>query len=279
MAYADARYQFSQDAQVVGSLIDFALKCKKFDRQNQASHFYRLEELAQSKKDADRIFLIYEGQRWTFKEGYDTAIKYGTWLKQTHGIAPREIVALDFMNSPKMIFLLLGLWAIGAYPALINYNLTNKPLLHCIKTSSARLVLVDDEIADNFSPEVREALASSDFRDNGKGSVEVTVVDLALESKIALMPGVREPDTVREGQGVNEGNRMACLIYTSGTTGLPKAAVGKLLLAPHLFLILIRKSRLVQGLRCLCLQLQMAWCAKRRRLLHCTTPLVLVDIF
>ena len=173
------------------------------------------------------MWLIYEGQRWTFKEGYDLALKYGTWLKQTYGIAPQEIVALDFTNSPKMIFLMLGLWAIGAFPALINYNLTGKPLLHCIKTASARLVLVDDEIASKFSPEVREALALGDFMGEGKGSVDVTIVDAALEGKIALVQGVREPDTIWQGQGINEGNRMSSLIFTSGTTGFPKAAVGK----------------------------------------------------
>ena len=227
-SYLNARYSLTQDLAVISSLIEFALKCKRFDRLGQASYFYRLEERAHSKEDADRIFLIYEGQRWTFKEGYDLAIKYGTWLKNTYGIAPKDMVALDFTNSPKFIFLILGVWSIGAYPALINYNLTNKPLVHCIKISKAKYVFVDDEIANNFSTEVREALAAPDFVKEGKGSAEVVVVDTAVENQIALTPGVRQPDSVHDGQGVNEGNKMACLIFTSGTTGLPKAAIGAL---------------------------------------------------
>ena len=142
-------------------------------------------------------------------------------------MAPEEIVGLVAMNSPKMVFMMLGIWAIGASPALINYNLTNKPLLHCIKVSGSRIVFVDDEVISNFNEEVRQPLAASDFREGGKGSVDLVVVDAAVEREIASSPGLREPDSVRANAGVNEGNKMAVLIYTSGTTGMPKAAVGK----------------------------------------------------
>jgi acyl-coenzyme A synthetase/AMP-(fatty) acid ligase len=224
-AYLNARWQLGYDLSILSSLILAQIGSRKLDRQDRVNIFYRLEEKAQSPKDAERTFLIYEGKRWSYKEAYGLTLKYGTWLKNTHGVNPKEIVALDATNVPKTVFLMLGLWSIGAYPAFINYNLTDKPLLHCIRTSTARIVLVDDEIQDKFSPGVMEALAASDFRSSG-GPVKVVVVNYAVEDHIAMLQAVREPDSTRSGAGIVAGDKMALLMYTSGTTGMPKPATG-----------------------------------------------------
>ena len=191
------------------------------------NYFYRLEEFALSRKDANRTWLIYEGQSWTYKEGYDIVLQYATWLKTTYAIASGEIVGVDFMNSEKFIFLTMALWSLGAKPALINYNLTSKPLLHCIKTSTARLVVVDEEVRSKFDTDVMGALASADFRDGGKGSVEVVIFEPALEKKVLSVAGVREPDSCRSGAAIQGSDKIAALMYTSGTTGLPKPAIGE----------------------------------------------------
>ena len=126
------------------------------------------------------------------------------------------------MNCPQFIFLWLGLWCIGAYPAFINYNLTGAPLIHCLKVSTARIVFVDEEIKSQFTDEVTLAMASTTFRD-GKGPMEAVIFDPATASKISsAVEPVREPDSSRAG---DPGHNMAALIYTSGTTGFPKAAI------------------------------------------------------
>ena len=148
-------------------------------------------------------------------------LKYAAWLKTEYSIAPKEIVALDFMNSPKFVFIWLAIWSLGANPALINYNLTSEPLLHCVRTSTARIIFFDDEIEHNFSDSVRSALQSSDFRD-GKGPVEMVRLDAAMERVVMSTDGIREPDSSRAGA---DNHQMAILIYTSGTTGNPKPAI------------------------------------------------------
>lgn len=213
----------------MGGLVGHALKSKKLDKQDRVNLFYALEDKALSKSFADHIFLKYEGREWTFKETYDVVLKYATWLKATHAIAPKEIIALDYTNSPKFLFVILAIWSLGAHPAMINYNLTGKPLLHCIRMSTARVVLVDDEVLDTFTPEVKEALAGNDFRDDGKGPVEVVIHDSVLEDKVSFVTAVREPDSSRTGAGINTGDKMSSLIYTSGTTGMPKPAIGRYL--------------------------------------------------
>ena len=182
--------------------------------------FYELERQATTKSSANREFLVYQDKSWTYKEVYDIAIKFGTWLKKTYAIAPREVVAMDFMNSPLFVFLWMGIWSIGATPAFINYNLTGDPLIHSVKSSTARVLFVDEEIKHQFSQEVVDKLGAPDVR-AGKGSIQIVYFDAALEQDMLSVQGVREPDLSRKAEKLDT----ALLIFTSGTTGLPKAGI------------------------------------------------------
>jgi len=221
LAYLNAKTSLSDDLSLLGALTKGTIKCRIKERKDRVNLFYTLEDHAHTRSSANHPFIVYEGREWTYKEVYDVVLKYGTWLKTTYNVAPKEIVAMDFMNSPHFCFIWLALWSIGAHPAFINYNLTDKPLLHCVRTSTARLLLVDNEVRSSFGKEVLDELASTSFRD-GKGPVEVVFFTPETESQILGMEGVREPDLSRSGA---MGHMMANLIYTSGTTGLPKPAI------------------------------------------------------
>jgi len=181
------------------------------EKKDRLNNFYKLEEHALGKR-AQAVFLIFDGRQWTYKETYQTVLKYGTWLKKTYNIKPKDIVAMDFMNSDKFIFLWFGLWAIGAKPAFINYNLVGKALAHCIEVSTANLTLIDPELEGNFTQELRDELSNVEFR----------VLTPELEAEIMSTEGIREPDASRTE---DLSQNIAALIYTSGTTGLPKPAI------------------------------------------------------
>jgi len=182
------------------------------EKNDRLNIFYNLEEHAKNKKVAGKTFLIYEGRHWTYKETYETVLKYGTFFKSTLAVKPEQIVAVDFMNSERFIFIWFGLWSIGARPAFINYNLTGKALAHCVRVSTATRCIVDPEVEDRVTQEVRDELPN----------VEFTAYTPELEAEILSMQAHREPDSVRSG---NTTSSLAMLIYTSGTTGLPKPAV------------------------------------------------------
>ena len=173
--------------------------------------FYTLEEFSKGKQ-AGHALLVHNGQRWTFREVYEIVLKYGTWLKTRYYIKSKDIVAMDFMNGEKFIFIWLGLWSIGAKPAFINYNLTGNALAHCIKVSTATLILLDPEIQHNITQDVRDELPNVQFE----------VFSRELEKEVMATEAVREPDSCRTEM---KSQSMAMLIYTSGTTGLPKGAI------------------------------------------------------
>jgi acyl-CoA synthetase (AMP-forming)/AMP-acid ligase II len=212
LLYVNAKWAVSYDWRLFVALMTSIMVTELREKTGRLNSFYVLEDHAKDRKLADKVFLIFEGRRWTFKQVYETVLRYGTWLKATFGVKRQEIVAMDFMNSEKFLFMQLGLWSIGARPAFINYNLTGKSLAHCIRASSARIVLVDPNVASNVTDEVRAELPDLQF-------IEFTP---QLEVDVMHTTAVREPDSERLAERMQD---MANLIYTSGTTGLPKPAV------------------------------------------------------
>ena len=221
LAYLNAKYQISYDWRLLSTYISGSVRLAVRERRDRVNFFYELEDLALRQKSADRIWIMYEGREWTYKQSYDTILKYGQWLKTEHGVQPGEIVAMDCMNSPMFVWLWFGLWSIGAKPAFINYNLTGRPLVHCVSVSTSRLLLVDEEVRANVTQEIIEELSSPSFRD-GKGSVNVVFLTPSILAPIDTLQPLREPDSARAGPKMHD---MSILIYTSGTTGLPKPGV------------------------------------------------------
>lgn len=220
-AYLNAKWSIFYDMGLIKSLVKMTLKSLFAERGDRLNLFYVLETHALSPNTADQEFIVYGGRSYTFRETYTMALKYGTWFKEVHGVRRKEIVAIDSMNSATFLFFVLGLWSLGAVPALINYNLSGKPLAHSVRASTAKLLVVDEEVRNCFPPEQLQTFASKSFRE-GKGPVNVVFFTPDVEAQVMGMEAVREDDKARAGVVPRD---MALLIYTSGTTGLPKPAI------------------------------------------------------
>ena len=259
LAYLNARHGVGYDWPMLSSFVGATVRLGRAERRDKLNVYYELEALAKGTR-ADHPWIIFHGQTWTYKEAYDIILKYGTWLRG-RGVQPGEVVAMDFVNSETFIWVWFGLWSIGAKPAFINYNLTGKPLMHTIKTSTARLVIVDEESKANFAEHVMaehgftpapatategmqanfdfemdqsevprsvksQALAQAQLQGitatPQKKQLEIVFFDKHLADSILMLQPTRQPDSCRANQKLNS---MAMLIYTSGTTGLPKPAV------------------------------------------------------
>ncbi|KAL2169095.1 hypothetical protein VTG60DRAFT_6422 [Thermothelomyces hinnuleus] len=212
VAYINAKSQLSYDLRLLNSIVPTVARLAWWTNRGRINFFYRLEDLATSKSSENRVFLRFEDKSYTYAQVYDTVLRYADWLKERRGVKKGELVALDFQNTDTFIFLLFALWALGAVPALINYNLTGKPLAHCVRKATARLVLVDPVVSGNVGEDVRSELSQVSFE----------VVTPEVEQQMLAHEPIRPPDDVRNDALANS---MAILIYTSGTTGLPKAAI------------------------------------------------------
>ena len=220
-AYLNARLNIDHDVNLAWAGAKQLLSCTWRETRDRLNLFYTLESNATSRGTAKRTCLGFEGETWTYQEVYDIVLQYGCWLREKHYVKPKEIVAMDMMNSPQFIFLWLGLWSIGACPAFINYNLRGDPLTHCIKISNARLLFVDEALEQFFTPTINDCVIASDMNGAQK-PLQIVSLTSQINREIAAVKATRPSDELRQGVSRHD---MALLIYTSGTTGMPKAAI------------------------------------------------------
>ncbi|EOO02340.1 putative fatty acid transporter protein [Phaeoacremonium minimum UCRPA7] len=211
-AYLNARLSLWYDLRMFNSILPTVTQMYWRQYNGRLSLYYDLESQALSKKSADRPFLLFEDKTYSYAQTYEIVLRYGSWLKAKFDIRKGEIVGMDFPNSDVYVFVWLGLWAIGAKPAFMNYNLTGHALAHCLKAAGCALCLVDHSVAHNVDEHVRKELPNLHFH----------IFSTDCAQQIANTEPKRFPDDLRNGDKVET---MALLIYTSGTTGLPKAAM------------------------------------------------------
>ncbi|EMR80414.1 hypothetical protein ACHAPC_010179 [Botrytis cinerea] len=149
---------------------------------------------------------------YTWKQSYDLVNQYGQWYL-SQGVKPGDLVAFYLQNSPDFLFAWLGLWSIGAAPAMINYNLAGKALIHCVKVPKSKLILVDDDA------ELRGRIEDEREELEGELGIKIVFMDSSTLSEIRSGKAERPEDIYREEV---KGNSPLGLLYTSGTTGLPK---------------------------------------------------------
>ncbi|KAK2608556.1 long-chain fatty acid transporter fat1 [Conoideocrella luteorostrata] len=212
LAYLNAKTSFWYDYMLFKSAFKSAGRVLLRQRNGRLSVFFNLEERAKHPSTANKDLLIFEGRHLTYAQVYDKALRYGTWMRKTLGIKPKEVVAMDFENSDIFVLVWLALWSIGAKPAFINYNLTNKSLSHCIKAAKSRICLVDPNVAVNITDDVRAELSDVNF--------------VHFTSEAQAQADVAPPTRLSDSELLEDDlANLALLIYTSGTTGMPKPAV------------------------------------------------------
>lgn len=141
---------------------------------------------------------------YSFVQAYNRVNQYAQWYL-SRGVKPHDIVAFYLHNSPDFIFAWLGLFAVGAAPAMINYNLAGTALLHCVKVPGAKLLMADDdpEFVTRING-VREILEQ-------EHGMKIVFMDSSIKAEICNQKAERVDDAYRK---VVKGNSPMCLFYT-----------------------------------------------------------------
>ncbi|KAL6153426.1 putative NRPS-like protein biosynthetic cluster [Exserohilum turcicum] len=211
-AYIDAKYHVSKDLAAIRGQKAAVRAIEKNSQGKGQSLWYQFETQVR-RLPANEECIWSRNGCYTWAETYANACRYGQYLHQ-HGVAPGQLFAMYMMNRPEFLFAHLGSWSIGSAPAWINYNLAGDALVHCLKVSGAKVLLVDEDM------DCRKRIEDIRERLEQELGMTILILDNDLKGEISRTEPKRPEDELR----VNAKGKFPLFIfYTSGTTGHPKA--------------------------------------------------------
>jgi citronellyl-CoA synthetase len=204
----------------IPGVLKLGLELKPRPQSTQDSLASRME--ATVARFGDRPAVIFEGNTVTWNALNAQANRYAGALK-TLGLQRGETASVVMENRVEFLATVIALNKLGVTAALINTNLTGRPLTHCMSITNSRVCIFGEERQDAVSEiKVEEDLAGIAHYlfvpDSGESGCPSWASDLAATSES------ESPDNPPETAQCTLGD-IALNIFTSGTTGLPKAAV------------------------------------------------------
>ena len=171
---------------------------------------------------ADRNAIVFEDKAVSWAELNTRANRYANYLVAA-GIEPGNVVSVFMENRIEFLQTVIALNKIGAVAGLINTNLRERPLQHCIGVTKSKKCIFGSELADGID-EIKADLPleeGTDYfvvPDGDAVQLPNWAIDLDAASAESSSGNPAATDDVTLGD-------TAFYVFTSGTTGLPKAAV------------------------------------------------------
>ena len=189
--------------------------------ENRESWGSMLEETAD--KFPGNASIKSEDGNYTWKEYNEGTNRYANYFI-SQGLKKGDTAVVFLENRPELLMVYSAMGKIGAANSMINTNLRQDSLLHCLKLNPAKAFIVGEEALDAFEEVSADLNLGEDrkiyfLQDKGQKQTPEGYIDLkkAVEN---IAP--TNPPTTAEVVPADP----ISYVFTSGTTGgMPKAAI------------------------------------------------------
>ncbi|KAJ5266530.1 hypothetical protein N7478_009338 [Penicillium angulare] len=209
-AYLNAKYSLFKDARTIWTISRSRPGAARAVARGDVNGWFKFVQTV--KKYGGSVAVWTRERSYTYREIYEEACQFAHYFL-SEGVRKGDLVALYLQNRAEFLSAWLGLWSIGCAPAGINFNLSGDALVHCLKTSDAKLVLADEDPTCRANIEGSQA-ALADL------GMKVATLDDSFRAHIHSLPATPQPKELAMNVAADF---PGILLYTSGTTGMPKA--------------------------------------------------------
>lgn len=197
-----------------------------------------------TKQHADKIYVVYENQRYTFREMFEKSVQCAAVFREVYGVTKGDRVVICSRNFPAYYVAFWACHLLGAVTSLVNAWLPREPLQHCIALTKCKLILLDPERANVIEPVVdrlKDIAGASGCivmeEHEGKG------VWKGMDNFGTFFSrSLANPESVLDDPVITPEDD-ATIVFTSGTTGLPKGVLS----SQRAFLTILFTSAFIAG--------------------------------
>ena len=175
-----------------------------------------------AEKYAGNIAIKFENTTLTYEEFNEWVNRYAHYFISM-GLKKGDVTELVMTNRPEYLIILTAIGKIGAVTSLINIDLRESSLVHSLKLTPGKFIIVGENCFNIFNGIKSELNLSQDQKlfflpDQGLISPPKGFIDLSIEVKNFPVDNPATTINVKTSDPIT-------YIFTSGTTGLPKATI------------------------------------------------------
>lgn len=169
---------------------------------------------------ADRDYLVYEDERYTYAEIDARVRALAHLLRETHGVREGDRVAVAMRNYPEWVISYWAVISLGAAIVGMNAWWTGPEMEYGLTDSAPKVLIADDERLERVLPHLDKVRANAPLH------VISVRSDRALPEDASRWDDVVDPASAPDAlpEATIDPDDDACIFYTSGTTGPPKGA-------------------------------------------------------
>ena len=169
---------------------------------------------------ADKTAIKFEDMALTYKEFNEWVNRYAHFFLSL-GLKHGDVIELMMTNRPDYLMIVSAVGKIGVIASLINIDMREMSLAHCLNLTPGKLIIVDENCYENFSAVESDLDLSKDqllyfLPESAKIPIPEHFINLAQEVKKFPTDNPLNTNEIKTSD-------IIAYIFTSGTTGFPKA--------------------------------------------------------